>query len=384
MPEAREWSAVAEELRPIIVEHAAAADLAGEPRDEVMHALAESGLLRLGLPVAYGGAEVEPRTLVQVVEAIAAMDGSAGWLTAINIMGALTMARVERRVVDEIYAEPGVSTAGVFAPTAMAEVSADAYRLTGRWTFASNSRHAGWFLCGTVLVEDGAMVTAGGRPVVRMLAFPAADVRIHSTWDTLGLRGTGSHDIEVQESLVPKARSLSLVDPGLVADEPLYRMPYFGMSATLMAAVAMGIARGAVAHATKVAAEKTPLGSRKAVLERPYAQTMIIDARTTLDTAGAHLASCRDLAWANAQAGEVDMQERAELRLAACNAVTASVRAVDLAHHVVGSSSVFRSSPLERALRDVFTLRQHVMVGPSLMDVATRSRLGIRVDTTML
>src|SRR6185369_12537477 len=101
----------------------------------------------------------------------------------------------------EIYGDPRAVTGGVFAPFGTATPAGDAYRVSGRWPFASGSEHCTWLM-------GGALVRDGGPPRARMMLFPAADVRIVDTWTVSGLRGTGSHDMTVEDVLVPAERGV--------------------------------------------------------------------------------------------------------------------------------------------------------------------------------
>ena len=76
------------------------------------------------------------------------------------------------------------------------------------------------------------------------MVFPAAAAEIHDTWETTGLRGTGSHDFEVRDLRVPVGQTASLAIDRPLHDGPLYAFPAFGLLALGIAGVAMGIARG--------------------------------------------------------------------------------------------------------------------------------------------
>ncbi len=82
---------------------------------------------------------------------------------------------------------------------------------------------------------------------VRAMVFPASAVEIHDTWDVTGLRGTGSHDIEVADLRVPVGHTASLSTDKPRHDGPLYAFPPFGLLALGIAGVAIGIAHGAIA-----------------------------------------------------------------------------------------------------------------------------------------
>ena len=80
------------------------------------------------------------------------------------------------------------------------------YRVSGRWPFASGCHNATWLACSAV-VHDGERprLDADGLPVMRVVVFPRSETIIHDTWYAGGLRGTGSHDVEIRDLVVPEA-----------------------------------------------------------------------------------------------------------------------------------------------------------------------------------
>ena len=109
----------------------------------------------------------------------------------------------------------------------------------------------------------GSLISAEGKPPeARLMLFPASKATIHDTWFTSGLCGTGSHDIEVHDLLVPRAFSVSPATELARLTSPLYAFPFFGLLALGIAAVTLGIARAAADEFARIASEKTPFGAR--------------------------------------------------------------------------------------------------------------------------
>ncbi len=354
---------------------------------ELVHALASGGIFRMCVPRALGGGEVDPSTMIQAIETIAAADGAAGWSAMIGATSGVASAYLTEDAAREIYgSDPDVVTGGAFAPLGRATVVDGGYRVTGRWPFASGCEHCGWLMGGSVVLDGGQpRLLSSGTPDNRLMLFPAAAVRIIDTWDVAGLRGTGSHDIAVEDRFVPAARSLSLIADRPRTTGPLYAFPVFGLLALGIAGVALGIARRALDELVALAGGKTPTGSRRLLAERPVIHAEVARAEATLGAARAFLAETVGAAWERAQAaGAIEVRERARLRLAATHATLASARAVDLMYGAGGGTAVYAASPLQRCFRDIHVATQHMMVAPATLELAGRILLGLEADTAML
>jgi alkylation response protein AidB-like acyl-CoA dehydrogenase len=346
---------------------------------ELVRALARAGVFRLCVPRALGGEEAEPDVLVGTLEDLARADGSTGWCAMIGATSGVTSAYLPEREARDIFgASREVIAGGVFAPMGSATREGAYYRVTGRWRFASGCQHCDWLMGGCIISDDG-------PPRARMALFPAGDAEIVDTWTVSGLRGTGSHDMVVRDLRVPVTRSVSITDERPVAEGALYAFPVFGLLAIGIAAVALGIARGALDEIERLATEKTPTGSRRLLAERPVVQAEIAEAEATAGASRAFLREVIDEAWTTARAaGAIPIALRGRLRLAATHATTASARAVDVAYTAGGGTAVYAESPLQRAFRDIHVVTQHMMVAPATWELAGRVLLGLDTDTTML
>jgi alkylation response protein AidB-like acyl-CoA dehydrogenase len=230
---------------------------------------------------------------------------------------------------------------------------------------------------GGVLVDDD--------PVPRLMLAPASDFTIHDTWHTMGLRGTGSHDIELDAVHVPRERSASLISDRPTAPGPLYAFPVFGLLAMAIGATSLGMARGAIDDIVAIAGARTPTGSSRTLAQRPTAQAEVAAAEARLRAARALLHETIDEAWQEASAtGEVGIPHRTALRMAATHAATTGAEVTGAAYRLGGGSAVYETSPLPRRFRDANTATQHMLVAPSTWELAGRLLLGVSTDTAQL
>jgi alkylation response protein AidB-like acyl-CoA dehydrogenase len=336
----------AEALAPIA---RAAADQAERERrlpEEVVHGLIDAGIPNMLVPETLGGGEVHPSTFLEVTEKLAIADAAAAWCAMIAATSGLPAAYMDADAAREVYGPEDVA-GGALAPRGRAKSASDGYEVSGRWPFNSGCQHCTLLMGGTLISPDGA-ASSEARPEFRLMLFPAADAEIIDTWSVSGLCGTGSHDIEVRELFVPESRAVSILgppsDPG-----PLYVFPLFGLLAIGVAAVALGLARGAIDDLRELAGAKTPTLSTRRLAERPATQAAVAEAEASLRSARAYLEEAIADAWEAAEGeGRMGLERRALLRAAATHATRSSAEVVDRMYDAGGGTSIYRTSPLQR------------------------------------
>ena len=382
--------AAAEGFAPEIAARAAEIEANRFLPQDIATRFAEAGFYRLCIPADYGGLESHPGELVKVVERIAQADGSAAWCVFIGATSGLVAAFLEASEAKRIFGDPLTITAGVFAPRGKAvrasKKGVEGYRVTGRWQWGSGSRNAQWISGGCMILGDDGKpeMAAEGIPQSRMMIFEADQVHLHDTWDVSGLCGTGSTDFEVTDLFVPASRAVSLVSDKPLP-RPLYCFPTFGLLGIGIAAVSLGLARGAIDGLVDLAGGKTPQGSSKPLALRAKAHLDVSEAEALTRSGRAYLMEAIDAAWdAATRNGEITVAHRRDLRLATTHAVRSATKAVDLMYTLAGGSSVYRSSALQRQFRDVHVATQHMMVSDATYELTGRLLLGVPTNTAML
>jgi indole-3-acetate monooxygenase len=379
--------AAAERLAARAAELASHSERARRLPRELVSELAAAGLFRLCVPSAVGGLETPPTTLIESVEALARGDGSAAWCVAIGATSGLLLGYLPQASTAEVFATPETILGGVFAPRGRAVPIDGGFRVSGRWPFASGCQHCDWLMGGTVVETSPGELRSlpSGAPDVRLMLAPASVVQIHDTWHVAGLRGTGSHDIEFEDLIIPEDRSGSVFTDPPVQKGPLYLFPLFGLLALAIAAVSLGIARGALDEFVRLAAEKTPTGSRRRLAQRTTAQADVARAEAALQAARGLTLDAAEHAWEVAQErGEVPVSARLALRLAATHAATTSAEVVGVAYRLAGASAIYDSSPLQRRFRDANVATQHMLVAPGTWELTGRLLLDLETDVAQL
>ncbi len=348
--------------------------------------LAEGGLFRMVTPAAYGGLECTPRQIVDAVEAVAEANASAGWCVMIGATTAMNAAYMEPTTAREIYDDPTIITGGVFAPMGKATVDGDDFVVSGRWQWGSGSANCTWLCGGCMVYENGELRTLpSGRPDTRMMIFPAADVQLLDTWHVMGLKGTGSGDIAVENVRVPQARSVSLVVDRPHIDGALYKFPAFGLLSLGVAATAMGNAKGALNAFIQLGSAKKSQGSRKTLGERAPIQAETSRLMAAFRAARAYLHDEIELTWEVAQnSDEIPVDRRAALRMACTHMVRTGAEISRVCYDLGGGAALFQASDLQRRFRDAHAMTQHIVTAPSSWELTGRLLFDLPTDASMV
>ena len=348
--------------------------------------LAATGVFRMVTPKAVGGLELTPREIVEVTEAAAAANASAGWCVMIAATTALNAAYMAPEYAGEVYGDPLTITGGVFAPMGRATVEGDHYRVTGRWQWGSGSANCTWLCGGCTIWENGEMKRLpSGAPDTRMMVFPASEATLHDTWHVMGLKGTGSGDIEVKDILVPRGRSVSLVSDKPRVSGALYKFPAFGLLALGVSAAALGNARGSLEAFRELAVSKKNQGSAKTLSERQIVQAEYARCMADWRAARAYLFAEIDRVWTIAEgAGDIPMEARADLRLACTHMTRTGADICRTLYDMGGGAALFEASDLQRRFRDAHAITQHIVTAPSTLELTGRILFGLPTDGGMV
>ncbi len=373
-------------IEPILREHAAEAESRRRLSDAAAAAMQEAGLYRMWIPRAYGGLEVDPMTAHRVFEEVARIDSAAGWNLALPTANTLFPAFLDEQACAEIYGEASGIIAGAFFPLGDAVPVEGGFRLSGRMPFASACHHCNWFTVMAQVVENGtARTRADGKPETWFMALPASDFEIIEHWNTVGMRGTGSHDVAIRDAFVPRHRAAPLVAQTQQSlpkgfEGPLYRCTVWAAVPSL-ASVATGIARAAIDELVVLATKKTPAYMPSPLSQRSLAQSQVAQAEAKLGAARAYFYEALREVFENAVAGRfVEMQHKMKVELAAVHAALAAAEAVDLVHAAAGTSGIREEHRFERHFRDVHVITQHAYISASRYESVGKHLFGLETD----
>lgn len=342
------------------------------------------GFFSLWLAKELGGPELSQIDYVRVVEALTRIDASVGWcvstVAAYSRFSGFLPAAVARR----IFVEDRASVAGNMGPQGKAVVVKGGYSVTGRWAYGSGITNCGWALGGCVVHDgDGPRRGPGGGLETTIAFFPTREAKVIDTWETGGLRGTGSHDYEVEGLFVPETNACNGRLPRLSG--PLYALPHYTAFCVPIAAVPLGIARAALDGVRELSTSKIGRISPAIVREKPVVQGAIGRAEAMLRAARAFLFEACGDAWSTVAAGaELTLEQRGAVRLSCAQIADAAKSVVQIAYDIGGGTSVYESCPLQRCMRDTYAAVQHVQVQGGNFETVGRVLLGLDPGTPIL
>ena len=328
--------------------------------DDVVAALANAGVNRMLLPAELGGLEADPRDVVNMVARVSAVDASTGWCTGISAGCNIFSGHVARSAAEEMYADPDVGLAGMFAPLGVVTRAGSAdggvdTLLSGRWPFASNCLHSGWIGVGAV-VGNGDDV----EPLSRVVFVPAAELMVEDTWDACGLQATGSHHVRADAVPVDLDRSATFAGSPWPTG-PLWQMPLFTVLLPVLVAAPLGMARSAVDAVMERVARSGGGAMRGELADDPVGVAEIATADAALRAAHAGVIEAVGDVWEAARRGQrASRALQARCMLAVQYAVDIAVESVSTAHRLCGGAAAYSGHRVLSTLLDVHTARQHI------------------------
>ena len=373
-PAQRTLDGPSSELLDVVRAGAAAADEQAKLGADGFDRMMAEGLFHILVPPELGGAGGTPRQWFDASLAMAHADASAGWILAQGaVQNAWLAVSADERFARDYFRTPQtIATSSAGRPTA--DLVDGVYVVRGaRWASVSG--------CANADFVGGMVVTTGpsGSLETRMVLQPAAAATIEPTWDTLGLRATASHHVDLGDHVeVPAWRTFRWPDLAVTRPGPLANaITSIALVSLAAAAVQLGAARTAIDIAVESAEHKQrPLEKTRPIEQAPFIRGFAgLLGRVELATAG--LRHLLDELWHHAQNGEApDAVGRARLRLAANDAVTAGADVVRTAALLVGADAAQRSHPMERLTRDSQMLIHHVSVNASAQERLGKVLLG--------
>lgn len=363
-PDALELIARARAMAPRLAERARAAEDAGLVPRVTIDEMQEAGFFKVLQPKRWGGYEMDPRVFYEVQMALAEGCMATAWIYGVvGVHNWQIPLFPEQAQIDVWGKDPTTLTASTYMPTGKAEPVEGGYRFSGRWSWSSGSQHCEWILLGGLLPKkDG----SGALEHCTFL-LPKADFEIVNNFDVLGLRATGSHDIQVTDAFVPTHRTHRTndhsdegclgraVNPGW-----LYRIPFTQVFQRAVSTACLGATDGAInSFRARAASFVGKHGAKTA--EDVNAQLAVSEAMMTTDQLKLVLHRNFQRIVDCAKSGErMPVEERLMQRAQAAQVPKLCAEVVNEIMRACAAGGVFKTNPIERTFRDLHVARGHI------------------------
>ena len=361
-------------VEKLIVSRAKESDALRRPDPEVLASLGHLGLMKLLVPAEYGGHEVHPAELIEFTKSLAQIHGSTAWVAmTCNEEAELVSAYLPPDTCRSLWSDnPSIVIAGSGVAKGRALRVRGGWRITGRWNFVSGCTAADKWVLNSV-VEASSPIE---------LCFAVIDANpdfIEDTWHTVGLRGTGSHDVVLNDVFVEDDFCGVVPNNSLpLPDLPFYRLPSALRFPFPKTGVAAGLASRAILDFKSLAKEKKPLNSKQALGERPDSASSVAKAEALLGAGQAWVHEQLEAVWQAANDNTAVTDElHARVRLACSWSVQNAISAIQHLVDAAGSTANFENSGLMALLDDARAVAGHFMVGSYQIDTAGRVLLGL-------
>lgn len=368
-------------LRPLIEAEADATDRELTLTKPVIEALTETGLFHLMVPRALGGAEADCRTILDVFEELAHMDGSIAWSHMANASATSYCAFLDPEAAKEMVGgQPGSVFAGQFAPRGAIRREGDAFRVSGEYGFGSGSGHASHLGGGGFVMGEGGApeMLPSGMPAYLCYFVPKSKVEMKGGWDVMGLRGTGSFDYRVPEQVVDPRHTFWLFESKVRTGGPLYGLGAAALAGLGHAGWGLGVARRALHEIVLIArGGRTRLGSSRLIDQQVFQRDLgerIFALQSVRTLAHEVYGRMERRLQAGEQLAKIDNDEM----MGAVAYLTQVCEEIVLwAYRNAGSQGLRNPSLIQRCFRDMMTGGLHVFVDRRSYEEFAKGKLGV-------
>jgi 3-hydroxy-9,10-secoandrosta-1,3,5(10)-triene-9,17-dione monooxygenase len=331
--------------------------------------LEETGFFRLLQPRRFDGLEADPIAFYTAVRDIAGACGSTGWVSSVLGVHPWQVALFADEAQQAVWgSDTRTRLSSSYAPTGKAVQAGGGFQLSGKWSFSSGCDHCQWVLLGGLVFD-----TDGNVVDFRTFLVPRSSYDIVDVWHMVGLSGTGSNDIVVDDVFVPEAFTLSMSDTGRCFGpgqeqntSDLYKLPFHSLFTNTITTPIIGMAMGAYAEHVEMQRNRTRAAylGEKASLD-PFAAVRIARAASEIDAAWAQLVNnIREEQDYVARGEKVPLQTRLKVRRDQVLGTQRAIDAIDSLFEASGGRALANGTHLQRAWRDAHAGRVHAANDP--------------------
>jgi 3-hydroxy-9,10-secoandrosta-1,3,5(10)-triene-9,17-dione monooxygenase len=285
-PRAQELINAAIAMGPVLTERRVRCKAEVRVPDETVAEFAAAGFFKILQPEQWGGYAMDPQVFYAVGLEIGRYCPSSAWILGVIAVHNWQLAVFDDQAAQDVWAEdPTTLISSSYAPVGKVKVVDGGFRLSGRWSFSSGSEHCKWAFLGAVVPTPDAPFDMANY---RTFLVPISDYEIAQNWEVVGLQGTGSHDIIVNDAFVPEHRTHKAMDgflcdnPGnAVNTAPVYRLPFMQVFVRAVCTATLGACDGALDAFIEVA--KTRQVGPNKMKNDPFARVIATEVKASIE-----------------------------------------------------------------------------------------------------
>ena len=343
--------------------------------EPIVRAVRESDLCRMLLATG-ASPRYTPDEWLSVLETLAGAEASVSWLVWNNTLPCFWARFLDDAGRARIFGDSSRLFAGSTRPTGQAVPTGGGFRLSGRWSLVSGCELADYVHLMSLVHENGVpRMLAPGKPDLRVLFVPKGRYKILDTWHVGGLRGSGSHDVVVEDVFVPAEDSFSPAPP-VAGNSQLAQLPIIPVMTAGIAAQFLGMARAAIAVTLEILRKKVSVDPGASIRDRPSVLADLASYSAAVAAAGSHLHTSIASVWENVKNTLPTAEDPAALFSASLYAAAIGRAGVVAMHAAAGTPALYIDCPLERTIRDLQTMEQHIAAQPLWLEDAGRVLVG--------
>lgn len=368
-PTREQLVARAAEMFPRLRERAATCEADNKVADATIAEFQEAGFFKILQPRRFGGYEMDVETFYDVQMKVAEGCMSSAWVLGVVAVHNWQLALFAPEAQDDVWAkDPTTLISSSYMPKAQVTAVDGGYRISGRWGFSSGVDHCEWAFLGGLVPDPET-----GVPDFWTFLVPREDFIIHHCWNTIGLAGTGSHDVEVKNAFVPAHRTHRSKD-GFAATNPgaksnpgwLYKLPFGQVFVRAVSSSSIGALQGALDFFIENGAKRKSNNSGASSASDPDVLVLIAEVQAAIDEMKCVL--MRNFAVLNefARAGQqADIDTRLRFRFQSAQIAGRCGELITRMYHLGGADGISRGNVIARTFCDIHTGRTHVANNPN-------------------
>lgn len=346
---------------------ASRAEELGTLADSQIELLVQKKFHKLFIPKQYNGLEKNLPDALSILEKTSYLDGSLGWSLTLIAGAGFLGAFMNPEFADQFFTNNNAIITGSGFPGGKAELQGSSYSVNGKWKYATGIEHATLITATCFITENSKIKNKDGEAVTKAFAFYPDEITVHKTWNSYGLKATGSHNFEVRNIHIPKRRMFTISPEESHFDTPLYRYPFDAFAHATLAVSLLGMANRFLDEAEHILHSRNDVTTNTAL---PEPQNRVLkEVGRKLNQARGKLYQAVNTSWNNLQTnGPLHPKTVNNVCKQSRKACQQAINSVQNIYPFLGMTAINLDTVINRCWRDIHTASQHMFLRPQKHD----------------